>query len=220
MSPTKVDPGGHWLDPLLREHALRDDEGHLVTAHLQRANEDYWDCLVVGKDHGPLLFVTDDAGAKAMPGGTKDAAGRTLMVVVATPPGIQPAGILAVPADEHGSPASKLASIVTGEAYTMVEGRHREAKPLPAFGPQMIQTLLKEAAAKKDDSFRVEEQITAHGERVSVLLDWTGKPLRLWTPLPDATRPELATVVATPAGDGLIIMTLNDDLVPAGRIPT
>jgi hypothetical protein len=199
------------------EHAKRDEHGYVAIAHLRRRDEDLWDALAVGENSQPLVFWVggDRPDFDDLVVGDD---GSFLMVVLATPPGVQPAGLLTVPADTWGSPIATLITIVTGEGLTMVSpaaGDRPAPPPPPTFGREMLRSLLDQAADRQGDNFKVAEIQTADGGSTRALLDWDGRPLMFWIDMPgeDGER-ELMMAVSLPAEGGIIAMAVDESLRP------
>lgn len=197
------------------EHAKRDPHGHVAVAHLRRQDKDVWDAIVVAEDAQPLVFW-----AHGEQPDMKDLViredGSVMMVVISTPPGVQPAGLLVVPANAWGSPLATLVSVVSQEGLTMVSsaGDTESASP-PPMGRDMLISLLDHAAARNEGGYAVTELETADGGTATVLLDWDGRPVMFWLEVPGDESPRtLMTAMASPDGDGLIAMAVDGDLRP------
>ena len=81
------------LDEIL-VNAKRDSFGNVAIAALRRRIEDAWDWLVVGPDGQPLVFWGTGANLD-LEGLVRNDKDGILMVITATPPGVQPAGLRA-----------------------------------------------------------------------------------------------------------------------------
>lgn len=199
---------------LVLANAKRFSGGALVIAQLQRSDEDAWDALVVGADMQPLTFWAEDAQ------GIEDAHtredGAVLMVVMSTPPGIEPSGLLSVPAVSTGSPAVRLVAIVNEDGTVVIgsPGDDGPRKPPPPFGPYMISSLLEQSALRTDDDqgFMLGETEAAGGGKASILADWDKRPMLLWIAMDSGER-ELMVVTGLPEG-GFVCQAVDSDLHP------
>jgi hypothetical protein len=205
------------LDPILEAHAKK-DRNAIVLAHLRRRDRDRWDTLVVGNDLMPLAFWSSGKGAPESSEIVRDEEGNVLMVILATPPGVEPAGLVAMPATEHGSPFGTLEAIVSADGYTPLAEADEEPPPPPSseLEPDMLRSLLATAAQQRSEGeYVVAEVPSADGGTVRVLLDWNGRPLLFWTDMPgDPPRRELMAVVALEEAEGLLGVTVDEELRP------
>lgn len=204
------------LDPIL-EHARRSDQGAILIGYIQRPDEDAWDAVVVGKDLQPLTFWATNGGEMGGDEQIRDEAGNVLMVVSATPPGAEPAGLIAVPSDERGSPLGRLVSIVSGDALTMLDDVSREPKRGKGQKPglhESLSSLIRQAAAGTSEGNYVTEIEAADGAPITVLMNWGGAPLLFWTQSPDDPHQLALTLVAALPEGGLAGVTVDNDLRP------
>jgi hypothetical protein len=196
------------LDNLL-EHALRDGQGRIVSAHLQRAEEDYWDRLVVGRDGQPFTF-------RGRPTGMSDEVvledGSILMVLACTPSGVSPEGHLAVPADESGSPLAKMVAVVDAEGLTEVEPPDQQPAKPPPLGPDSFTALLQRAAMRQGDEIGVTKVEAVDGGVATVVVAWDQRPLLLWFEKLGGSGRELMCISALPGG--LVATSVDSTLRP------
>ena len=203
------------LEAILKD-AKRDRYGNVAIAHLRRQDEDAWDALVVAEDSQPLVFwATGDRPDIEDVVVRED--GAFLMVVVSTPPGVRPAGLITTPANAWGSPLASLVSLVSPEGITMVSPPRESspAAPPPPVGTDMLRSLLDKAAAHESGGFRVTELETADGGFATVLLDWDGRPLMFWVEMPRKNARTLMTAIILPGEEGgIVAMAVDAALQP------
>ena len=200
-------------EELLR-HAKRDVYGNVALAQLRREDEDVWDTLIVNRDGEPLLFWGLGEQPEKHAIQTED--GATLMVVVATPPGVRPAGLITIPATRSGSPLGNLVSMVNRDGHTVVDpaGDPRR-RPPTRFGSDMLDSLLQHVAKHEAGHFVARPIAAADGGKATVLVDWDERVLLFWLPsVADPAVRALYTVVPAPHGDGMIALGVDDRLRP------
>jgi hypothetical protein len=206
------------LDEILEAHAKKWPDGGLVLAHLRRQDDGRWDTLVVGSDLMPLAFWSSGAGAPANQDILRDDHGNILTVVVATPPGVEPSGLLVAPANAHGSPFATMVSMVTAEGYTPIGDLSEQEHSAPAEGvsKDMLRSLIDNVVDHDGGGkYRVGRLTTDDGGSVQVLLDWNGAPVLFWVDMPgDPPDRELMSAAALPSIDGFVAVAVNDDLTP------
>jgi hypothetical protein len=211
--PEEPNPTSGELDPVL-ENAKRFSGGDLAIAQLQRPDEDAWDALVVGADMQPLTFWAQSGEEFADAHVRED--GAILMVVMSTPPGIEPAGLLSVPAISSGSPTMRMNAIVNQDGAVVIgnAGDDTPPKPPPPFGPDMIASLVEQAALRTKDSkgYVLGEMDAADGGKAMVLADWDKRPMLLWLEM-EAGKRELMAVTGLPAG-GFVCQAVDPSLQP------
>lgn len=198
---------------LILEGAKRFNGGSIVIAHLQRPDEDAWDALVVSSEMQPLTFWAQ--GDQEFKDAYVREDGAVLMVVMSTPPGIEPSGLLSVPAASTGSPVVNLEAVVTEDGTVVIgtPGDDAPKKPPPPFGPDMIASLLAQAAMRDDEErYMLFDMDAADGGKAAILADWDKRPMFLWVEMEPGNR-ELMAVTGLPAG-GFVCQTIDSDLRP------
>jgi hypothetical protein len=196
-------------------HQAKRRNGSLVTAFWRNVDNGFWDCLVVAADLSPLYFWEEPEGVPLADGDTdRDERGRVRMVVTATPPGTEPAGLIPRPVASNGSPQGTLVAIVQAKGLTMLE------RPQPAQSKQQMEDafsgLIGRSAAQRDGNYFIAKVETADGDSADVLVNWLGEPLLFWvdTPDTDPSRHLLAQVVVLPGREGMIAMGVDEELRP------
>jgi hypothetical protein len=187
------------LDELLRR-ANTDAAGNVALAHLRRRKQARWDLLVVARDNMPLMFWSP--ATEAPEGALWDDRGNVLSVLVSTPPGVEPAGLLSVPADESGSPIVDMVSVVGSEGATLLEslGASPSGEPVDA-GIVVIQSLIEAYAWQTGGGYHTVNLESADGDETTVLVDWDGRPLMCWlASLDEAEKRDVFFIAATDAG--------------------
>lgn len=212
------------MDDFLQKTANTHPNGAVALAHLRRRDEDEWDFLVVDRTNLPLMVWLSDEGI-AIEDAVRDGHGRVLMVLVATPPGVTPSGLIPFPANEHGSPLARLLSVVTGDEMVMVEPLNKPPGTPggAALGPRMLDRLVAKSARRtgSGDYYTVEMD-AADGGKVPVVVDWDGRPLMFWFDLPEEPpNRELYALALTSEGFTGVSMDLSlrptrsgDNLLP------
>ena len=205
------------LDAVLA-HALRDKLGRPTIAALRRHDEDFWDWLVVGKDRQPLVFWQAD-GSIQMQGIVRSEDGSSvLMVLNSTPPGVEPAGIAAVPASERRSALTKMISVVTQDGETMVSSPNHIEGPPPPVGPRMLDSLFDQFAYREREQFMIGEVDTADDKRAKILLDWDQRPLLFWLTMPGKPEGIYELFTAVAASNGIFAVAVDELLRPVRAI--
>jgi hypothetical protein len=205
------------LDAVL-VHALRDRSGRPAIAALRRYDEDFWDWLVVGKDRQPLVFWQVNGTAQMQGIVRSEDGGSMLMVLNSTPPGVEPAGIAAVPASERRSPLAKMITIVTEDGETMISPPNHTVGPPPAVGPRMLDSLFDQFAYREKQQFLVQEVDTADDKRAGILLDWDKRPLLFWLTMPGKPESTYELFTAVAASNGISAVAVDGLLRPIRAI--
>ena len=206
------------LDQFLKAHAMMNG-GAYVRAHLRRQDRDVWDTLVVGKDLLPLTFWANGEHAPDDDSIVRDEHGNVLTVITATPPGVEPRGLVPTPANANGSPFATMVATVTADGYTPLAAAAEEtpfSPPKEKLGPTMLSTLLSTVASQAgENEFSIAEVPTADGGTIRASLDWTGRLLLFWVDMPGDPPPrELMAAVVPEGGDGFSAVTVDQDLRP------
>jgi hypothetical protein len=199
---------------LALEEGKRNQAGELVFAFLQQPDEDAWDSLLVGMDGQPLTFWDKSVG---MEGEVSREDGSVLTVVVSTPPGVRPVGWQGVPAHSSGSPLGRLVAIVGPDGITEVEPPRGQnpPKPPPPMGRDLIKTPLGQFAMRDDEGhYRAVEVDTTDGGRATILVDWDGRVMMLWTEVDPEEGRRLMVVTVLPDDTGLVCQTIDSELRP------
>jgi len=197
------------------KRAKRHDDGALVTAFLHSDESGYWHCVLVATDLDPVYFwATDHEVPMADRDSRRDNRGRVHMVVVSTPPGLQPSGIMAVPVDSDGLPQGELVAVVRSDDYVLLDPADQSAQQRRK---DPLRRLLSTAVAQKDGKHFMRKVTTEDGDSANVLIDWTSRPLLFWTESPEEDRPKsrmLAAAIVLPGDEGIIAVGVSPDLRP------
>ncbi len=202
------------LDSLLETYSARFAWGAVGIGMLRRLDSDDWDAVVVGNDLQPLVFWGEASRFKDSETVLNET-GHMLHVLISTPPGVSPSGILSVPASKEGLPLGRLVMVVTADGETEVE-RPRDAKSGPAaardFGPEMLEGLFAKHAKSSARGYAMAELDAEDGDKASVLLNWDDRPLLFWVDMPEPNaRRELMVAVDV---DGFVADAVAPSLRP------
>jgi hypothetical protein len=192
------------------KHAKRDKFGNVAIAHLRRHDKDVWDSLVVGEDGQPLVFWASGERPNVQELVTRND-GSFLMVAVATPPGVEPAGFLYEPADEWRSPLLIMRGLVSEEGLTLVSRAGRDPGPPRPFGPEMLRSLLGQVAMRRGEQVEMVEINTSDSGTANVLIDWDRRPLMFWTTLPD--KKDMLELMAAVSVEGRTLAVAVDQML-------
>lgn len=200
------------LEQILR-HAKRDEDDRLWVAQLRREDEDSWDTVIIGADDEPLTFwaPAEPAGADA----ARDSEGNMLMVMASTPPGVRPAGLLAIPCSPSGSPVLRMVAMVDKSGHTQIGVAGDKTKQPPAgLRADMLRSLLDHVAQRRGDSYSTVRVPAVSGVLTTVLVDWESRPLLCWLPSVDDESRRALYAVAAGASDGFVAVSVTHDLHP------
>jgi hypothetical protein len=187
------------------QRALRDDRGAIALAHLRRYDEDRWDFLAVDVDLQPLTFWAAH-GETAPAGASVRDDGAVKFVVMATAPGVEISGLMAVPADEWDSPAERLLVLVDRAGEIYMEDPDEHALPPQSLKGELDELLAEVKKTEHEHAIAIEVG-TSKGGSAAVLIDWDDRPILVWTTIPaDIPRRELMTPVLLHSGGSALVV--------------